>query len=186
MAEGEKKQKMQTFITHTDFTTSCQLLDQARLGKQRVEAQQILDILEGRSENSRWKNHPAVRMWKGYENALKYYINTVLITWIRRGCENNVKAHRIETPVIMPPWLSDLRLVYSHQANLIRKYPGYYKQLWPDVNDTTPYWWPVPLMDKKKQQALEEFWGRRECCLAVVNDNKTILILREVNNGESN
>ena len=34
-------------------------LDYKRLGKQRVEAMQIIDIHEGRSSSSAWVNHPA-------------------------------------------------------------------------------------------------------------------------------
>ncbi len=54
---------MQTFLPDPDFTVSAQLLDTRRLGKQRVEALQVLRALT--RESYGWKSHPAVLMWGG-------------------------------------------------------------------------------------------------------------------------
>lgn len=54
---------MQTFLPVANFCESAKYLDKARLGKQRVEAMQILSTLSGASRG--WINHPAVRMWRG-------------------------------------------------------------------------------------------------------------------------
>jgi hypothetical protein len=62
---------MQTFLPYKDFKKSAKVLDNKRLGKQRVEAFQILNILLGRTKTKGWRNHPAVLMWKGHSNALK-------------------------------------------------------------------------------------------------------------------
>ena len=62
---------MQTFLPYADFVKTAKCLDYRRLGKQRVEAFQILNILEGKTTKAGWKHHPAVLMWEGYENALK-------------------------------------------------------------------------------------------------------------------
>ena len=59
---------MQTFLPYPDFQKTAQCLDNKRLGKQRVEARQIISTLEGKSNG--WRNHPAVKMWKGYEDCL--------------------------------------------------------------------------------------------------------------------
>ena len=52
---------MQTFLPYPDFRASAQVLDRRRLGKQRVEALQVLRglIVPGYG----WRRHPAVRMW---------------------------------------------------------------------------------------------------------------------------
>lgn len=60
---------MMTFLPHEDFEKSAQSLDYRRLGKQRVEAMQIYNCL---LKPTRWKNHPAVLMWSGYEDALAH------------------------------------------------------------------------------------------------------------------
>ena len=57
---------MQTFLPYKDFSRSAKVLDRQRLGKQRVEGLQILQCLLGIG-SLRWKNHPAVKMWKGAE-----------------------------------------------------------------------------------------------------------------------
>ena len=62
---------MQTFLPYSDFERSAKTLDYKRLGKQRVEAYQILQALS--DPNYGWQNHPAVKMWRGYEEALVAY-----------------------------------------------------------------------------------------------------------------
>ena len=59
---------MQTFLPFSDFEKSAKALDYRRLGKQRIEAYQIWKVLTG--QTTAWKNHPAVKMWQGYEQAL--------------------------------------------------------------------------------------------------------------------
>jgi len=63
--------KMQTFLPYSSFIESVRCLDRQRLGKQRVEALQILNALNGKSKG--WTNHPATKMWCGYEEALCLY-----------------------------------------------------------------------------------------------------------------
>ena len=62
--------KMQTFLPYPDIEKSLECLDRLRLGKQRVEAYQILNILLNRTKTKEWRNHPAVKMWEGHTNAL--------------------------------------------------------------------------------------------------------------------
>jgi len=54
---------MQTFLPQISFKESAECLDNRRLGKQRVEAMQIMKALL--LPEYGWKNHPAVKMWKG-------------------------------------------------------------------------------------------------------------------------
>lgn len=62
---------MQTFLPYADFSGSAAALDPRRLGKQRVEAIQVLRGLTVPGYG--WRHHPAVRMWAGYEEALVRY-----------------------------------------------------------------------------------------------------------------
>lgn len=59
---------MQTFLPYQSFSDSASALDRQRLGKQRVEAWQILQALTGASRG--WAHHPAAKMWRGFERAL--------------------------------------------------------------------------------------------------------------------
>ena len=54
---------MQTFLPRESFIESNQSLDYRRLGKQRVEAKQILNVLLNRTETKGWRNHPITKMW---------------------------------------------------------------------------------------------------------------------------
>jgi hypothetical protein len=150
---------MQTFLPYKNFAKSARVLDDRRLGKQRVEASQILDLLEGRSDNN-WKHHVAVRMWQGYTNALKLYYNIIVGEWVDRGKQNNMPFMEIRGRIVMPPWLSDPRLPLSHRSNLMRKDPEFYGQYnWSDADPKAPYWWPVPMKTPALHKIMVQYWG---------------------------
>lgn len=134
---------MQTFLPYGDFIQSVKVLDYRRLGKQRVETFQILNILLERTESKGWVNHPAVRMWRGYEEALKSYQNATITEWILRGYNNNMKLEEINpNKVIMPPWFRNYNFHRSHRSNLLRKNFEYYSQFFTEPTDLD-YIWPV-------------------------------------------
>lgn len=80
---------MQTFLPYgTDMRRNAACLDRQRLGKQRVEAYQILRTLLG--ESAGWANHPATRMWRGYEDILACYTLTMCERWTDLGYQDTV------------------------------------------------------------------------------------------------
>jgi len=117
---------MQTFLPYADFKKSAKVLDYRRLGKQRVEALQILKALQ--IENYGWKNHPIVKMWEGYENALIEYKNYMIKEWINRGYNNNMILETISGPLNYPEWLGHEDLHASHRSNLLKKDYEYYSR----------------------------------------------------------
>jgi hypothetical protein len=171
---------MQTFLPYVDERLVAGVLDDKRLGKQRVEGKQILDLLEGRTLNN-WVHHPAVRMWRGYVPQLKRYVNTMIREWINRGKNNNMPLYDIdeEEGDWLPGWFNDARLIYSHRANLVKKFPEHYGPKWPYVDTNTPYWWPVELKTKSQQKMLDEFWGLHRCVVSEIIDNELTIILIE-------
>ena len=74
---------MQTFLPYEDFAASIAVLDTPRLGKQRVETLQILRALT--LPEYGWRNHPAVRMWRGRIDALALYGLISVAQWRERG-----------------------------------------------------------------------------------------------------
>jgi hypothetical protein len=70
---------MQTFTPHSNFEESLRALDLKRLAKQRVEVVQIVRALT--VPGYAWSSHPAVLMWKGYEEALGRYGLTACEVW---------------------------------------------------------------------------------------------------------
>jgi hypothetical protein len=139
-----------TFLPYPSFEKSAQALDRSRLGKQRVEAVQILRANLGLSEG--WKNHPAAVMWKGHEYALAIYGMTVCEEWIERGYVDNLLPEFSKVvdvlrdsvspfgPVIIPWWVGNEDFHRSHRSNLKRKDSSYYT--W-DEPDDLPYLWPT-------------------------------------------
>lgn len=117
---------MQTFLPYSDFRKSAKVLDYRRLGKQRVEALQILKALQ--IEDYGWKNHPIVKMWKGFENALIEYKNIMIDEWINRGYNNNMIIDEIIDEIIYPKWLGNDELHSSHRSNLLGKDYEYYSK----------------------------------------------------------
>lgn len=157
---------MQTFLPCPDFSLSAQVLDQRRLGKQRVEALQILRglIVPGYG----WRHHPAVRMWTGYEEALVRYGLEMCRTWTAGGRGDTVAAtltadfaaHRpdavprdqgvLAEAGEVPPWLGDAAFHRSHQSALVRKDPDFYGPRFPGVPDDLPYVWPFSDRDPRR------------------------------------
>lgn len=131
---------MNTFLPYADFTRSAKCLDDRRLGKQRVEAMQILNALH-RGDGG-WIHHPAVLMWRGYEDALRLYMNACIMEWISRGFVNRMLLAEVELPVTMPPWLGDRRFHRSHRSSLLRKDPSFYGRYGWKVRPDLPYFWP--------------------------------------------
>jgi len=146
---------VQTFLPLSDFAASAAALDDRRLGKQRVEALQILRALT--REAYGWKHHPAVRMWAGYEEALVAYALAVCKEWCRRGKADTCAAKILDDAALgrpprtqrqlarakrLPPWLGDDGFHRSHQSSLVRKDPEHYGPQFPGVPDDLPYVWP--------------------------------------------
>lgn len=147
---------MQTFLPYADFSKSASCLDQKRLGKQRCEAYQILNILLGlgkRNKNGKmtWENHPAVKMWRGYEYILKDYIAAICAEWVYRGYKDTVaqktadliRSKSMHMKVQPPPWLGNDKFHASHRSNLLRKDKRYYSAYGWTEPDNLPYVWPV-------------------------------------------
>lgn len=148
---------MQTFLPYRSFLKTARVLDNRRLGNQRNEAKVILKTLLGMS--SGWRNHPAVKMWRGHEGALCLYLKAIIEEWQRRGFKNSKQRVEIlpdckvnlvmegETPVVigsltLPDWLGNPKSHASHRSNLIRKLPTHYKQFGWKEPDDLPYVWP--------------------------------------------
>ena len=136
---------MQTFMPYADFLESAKSLDNKRLGKQRVEAWQVYRAIT--EPDYGWQNHPAVNMWRGYEDALVKYGLFCCIEWITRG-NNGAKMLSNFVPLYVPdatnpPWMGESEFHLSHRSNLVRKDSSHYKPMFPSVPDDLPYWWPT-------------------------------------------
>ena len=134
---------MQTFLPHKSFKKTFSVLDYRRLGKQRVEAKQIWNIITGR-QTSGWIHHPAVRMWQGYHHALALYHNLCIEEWIRRGYNNNMPLLRIyQQRLVMPPWMGSRKFHASHRQTLLWKNPEHYSQFGWKEEPKYEYVWPA-------------------------------------------
>jgi hypothetical protein len=169
---------MQTFLPYAEFDASARVLDLKRLGKQRVEVIQILRALT--VPGYAWGSHPAVLMWKGYEEALGRYGLTMCEVWAGRGfgdtCSTTIVTdlaaagvHAIRSYAelhangALPPWLFDERLHLSHRSALVRKDPEHYGRLFPDVPPDVPYYWPrrSPVVLERERRQAENAERRR-------------------------
>ena len=130
---------MQTFLPYESFTKSLEVLDYKRLGKQRVEAMQILKALH--IPNYGWKNHPCVKMWRGYDNALRDYMNKAILLWVDKGFNNTMQLQPVKPNYTRPVWLGDKKLHTSHQSNLLKKDREFYSKYDWNVSDDIPYYW---------------------------------------------
>lgn len=158
---------MQTFLPYPDFALTARTLDPRRLGKQRVEALQILRALTVPGYG--WRHHPAAKMWAGYEEALVRYGLEVCAHWASGGrpdtcattlmkdfsaaCGSDVVRSQdaLAAANELPPWLGREDLHRSHRAALLRKDPAYYGPIFGTEPLDLPFVWPSS--------------GRDPCCL---------------------
>ena len=138
---------MQTFLPYSDFRESASVLDYRRLGKQRIEAAQILASLgvrvkkvDGNFYKPTHKNHPCIKIWQGYENALKYYYNCIVEEWVTRGYKNNMELFEVDN-FELPPLIGREDYHNSHKSNLLRKFPEHYNNYNWKVSTNLDYVW---------------------------------------------
>ncbi len=150
---------MQTFLPYPDFRASAGVLDTPRLGKQWVETYQILRALTWPAYA--WKNHPAVRMWRGFVPALVAYGFAICDAWEAAGRADATRTALLDFTggVVpdwqqlydggrLPPWLGRDDVHRSHQSALVRKDPQRYGPFFPDVPADLPYVWPEAMFPR--------------------------------------
>lgn len=131
---------MQTFMPYTDFQEVARCLDNRRLGKQRIEAYQIITTIETNAKA--WSNHPAVNMWRGYTGALRLYHDVMITEWIARGFKNTMRLYGTKR-ALTPPWLERVDVIESHRAALYRKDPVHYIGFKEFAERYAGYIWPI-------------------------------------------
>lgn len=135
---------MQTFLPYPSFSESMACLDDSRLGNQVYR--EGMTLLRGG-----WPNHPASKMWRGYEDALVQYLVAGVEELFNRGKDYTGRPWYIELMSYpdrqglanMPPWLGDPAFHASHRSNLLRKDPVWYGRFGWAEPDNLPYVWPV-------------------------------------------
>jgi hypothetical protein len=141
---------MQTFLPSPSYDESARVLDNKRLGKQRVETKQILLALP-KTEGG-WINHPATKMWRGHEVSLCQYGLAMCWEWQRRGYKDSLydffaaalaQYEEDGRTFLPPPWLGEDEVHASHRSNLLRKDREFYSQYGWAESDDLPYVWPV-------------------------------------------
>jgi hypothetical protein len=131
---------MQTFLPYKDFDKVATVLDNKRLNKQILECYQILKVLSNDDPHAGWRNHPAVKMWRGHEHGLFDYALAMIREAKRRGIktdknEENLTVLRVAKIARwgngLPEWFANKpimrRVKATHKANLYIKDPiAYY------------------------------------------------------------
>lgn len=141
---------MQTFVPYPDAAKSAAVLDQKRLGKQRVETLQLLlwlhavKIVDWDSRFvvpriSKW-THPAMQMWAGNERALLRYQDAFCDEWTSRGFKDTCKekSHLVVELINSdsaseewPSWWGNRAMHKAHRSNLVWKDRSYYGKKFP-------------------------------------------------------
>lgn len=165
-------------MQHQNYELVAQELDDKRLGKQRVEAYQIVKALRGDYANSgAWENHPATVMWRGHQYQLGLYGWHICKEWMARGHDDTVIQHFVDLMdnssfTNMPWWVNNTILNLTHQSNLMRKDSSYYRY---NVPDNIPYVWPLPDEHGFRLGSLEN--GKN---IEMLDDNITYLTSKQV------
>lgn len=132
---------MQVFLPEANFAKCAKVLDTKRLVKQLLEGRQIMNVLAGESTTKGWHNHPAVKMFTGYEKTLYQYLKAIRDEMQSRNYkwENNWSViqdlydrHFADDPQAAPHWMVDneefARVLTTHRGRLWEKNPEHYAQ----------------------------------------------------------
>jgi len=147
---------VQTFLLYPGICgieQTAMVLDRQRLGKQRVEAKQILMANTGMS--TAYKNHPACKMWRGCDDGLAYYGIAMCDEWIARGYKDTTREFFVDflnaqnsNKAFFPMWIFREDFVNVHRGVLMHKNPTHYNKVFPGlvpiapVGKSYPYIWP--------------------------------------------
>lgn len=131
---------MQTFLPSKTFNTSAQMLDNKRLNKQVLEGYQILNVLSNDDPHAGWRNHPAVKMWRGSEHFLYSYVLAMVAEANKRGIKTDKNmenltrlrnANKDRWGTDSPFWYHDelimRKINTTHRANLYIKDSNFYE-----------------------------------------------------------
>ncbi|CAG9334857.1 unnamed protein product [Blepharisma stoltei] len=155
-----------TFLPYPNIKKSVKALDDQRLGKQRVEAFNILNAINGTKKG--WRKHPATLMWKGFELCLKLYYNECISEWVGRGKNNNMTYYEINENEVIYPWWWGWEIFHqSHKCSLIRKAPWFYEEKFRD--EIQPfmleygYIWPSKFTEEDMKLTFDRELAERYC-----------------------
>ncbi|MEM3589238.1 MAG: pyrimidine dimer DNA glycosylase/endonuclease V [Nitrososphaerota archaeon] len=135
---------MQVFRPYIDWKRSAQVLDNKRLGKQRVEAKQVMIVILRKmgliNDGKRgWLNHPVVLMYynngKPYFYDLVNYFNACVEEWRHRNMESKISLADIEELIKKVKSAEGHPLTHKHEIEyrrvLILKNPEHYLKVFP-------------------------------------------------------
>lgn len=136
---------MQVFIIGSPMETAI-ALDRARMNKQIVETQQILDALNGEKA---WSNHPCVLQYRGYEEWLQSYKECLEACRAGRNYDSpdggfyDMRDASRYCEVCKPPFHTQ-EYFDQMKRRLYTKNPEHYKQ-WAHLgtSDENWYWSPT-------------------------------------------
>lgn len=134
---------MQTFLPSSNFRYCAQVIDNKRLWKQILEANQIFNILSKKTDGGRYKSHPAIKMWDGYLDCLLQYRNIFVEGWMERRLSSPPSIKKDFYAIPMPKWLDDERLFSSHRSALLAKNYDYYSKFGWKESPEIKYFWPI-------------------------------------------
>lgn len=152
---------MQVFLPERTFSECAESLDTKRLVKQLLEGRQIMTILAGESPSGAWRNHPAVKMFKGSERTLFAYLYAIKEEMNERGYKWELNWSHIYDTYLRnfidqkqdtPSWMLNSefdKVVVTHRGRLYEKAPELYPQYKKEYNiykdyvccNTCTYYW---------------------------------------------
>lgn len=140
---------MQIFCPYADFTKTAIALDGKRLNKQKVELYQILNTISRGDAAKGWKNHPAVKMARGYERFFIEYGLSIAMECLNRNYKDTLipKIEHFKSifdaQYKIPHYWGDERLHSSHRSALLFKNYEHYSQFGWTETPKIDYHWAV-------------------------------------------
>ncbi len=144
---------MITFLPYPDFEKCAKVIDNKRLWKQILEANQLIKLIKNKKIKSGWRKSPCYKMWAKYPALLIWYRDHFVKEWLNRRLEKplpivdiSLTEHFLTDLKDWPKWLKDIKearkLCYSHRAALLAKNPEWYSLFKWKEKAKIEYYWP--------------------------------------------
>lgn len=125
---------MNTFMPYNDYVKVGYCLDPKRLRSQANESLVIWKMLTGNTQDWKnpdaWKNHPAVLQWRGHEDNLLYYHESMVAEIRSREGVRYKVVEEFDSKTInnKPEWVFNEEVKIMHRALLLYKEPKWYQR----------------------------------------------------------
>src|SRR5882724_1730569 len=111
------------FLPYPNFKKCAEVIDNKRLWKQILEANQLVELIENKKIKSYWRDKHCYIMWENDSHALRAYRDCFVREWLKRRLKYPPEII-VDMLYYKPDWMINgypEKIYSSHRAALLKK-----------------------------------------------------------------